>query len=28
LPFEEKEDPQAINEQILKCELKLPRDSD
>jgi protein kinase A len=28
LPFEEKEDPQAINEQILKCELKFPRDSD
>ena len=28
LPFENRDDPQAINEQIAKCELKLPRDID
>jgi serine/threonine protein kinase len=27
-PFENRDDPQAINEQIVKCELKLPRDID
>ena len=28
LPFENRDDPQSINEQIAKCELKLPRDID
>lgn len=26
IPFENKDDPEAINEAILKCELRLPRD--
>lgn len=28
LPFERRDDPQAINDQIVKCEIKMPRDSD
>jgi serine/threonine protein kinase len=28
LPFKRRDDPQAINDQIVKCEIKMPRDSD
>lgn len=28
MPFERRDDPAAINEQICKCEVKMPRDSD